>query len=189
MDFFSKIFRFISAKIQSLFSFLRIVRLKLLYPGITIDFKTVIEKNCRIVCIKGGKMVIKNSKISYGTFIIADKNSTLEILQTVIGRNCIISSKEKISINKNCLIAEMVVIRDQDHIIDGSTDFFTQKFITAPVVIGENVWIASKATILKNVRIGKNAVIAASAVVNKNIPPFEIWGGIPATFIKRIWTE
>ena len=83
----------------------------------------------------------------------------------------------------------MVVIRDQDHIIDGSTDFFTQKFITAPVVIEENVWVASKATILKNVRIGKNAVIAASAVVNKNIPPFEIWGGIPATFIKRTWTE
>lgn len=157
----------------------------MLYPGIKIDFKSVIEKNCTIVCIKGGKLTISNSKISFGTSIVADTGSTLEIFQSFIGRNCIITSKEKVAISKNCLIAEMVVIRDQDHIMDGNSNLFTQKFQHAPILIEENVWIASKATILKGVTIGKNAVVAASAVVTQNIPPFELWGGIPAKFIKN----
>ena len=159
--------------------------MKLLYPGIQLDFKTVIEKNCSIVCIKGGNLVISNSKISYGTSIVADAGSTLEIYQSFVGRNCVITSKDKVIINKNCLIAEMVVIRDQDHIIDGDSDLFTQKFQHAPVILDENVWVASKATILKGVTIGKNAVVAASAVVTSHIPPYEIWGGIPAKFIKN----
>jgi acetyltransferase-like isoleucine patch superfamily enzyme len=60
----------------------------------------------------------------------------------------------------------MVVIRDQDHLIDaGNKTREIQNFNTAPVEIKENVWIASKATILKGVTIGKNSVLAASAVV------------------------
>jgi acetyltransferase-like isoleucine patch superfamily enzyme len=85
-----------------------------------------------------------------------------------------------------CLIAEMVVIRDQDHkpgIINYKNG--KEEFITGPIEIEENVWIASKATILKGVHIGKSSVIAASSVVKKNIPASEIWGGIPAQFIKK----
>ena len=81
----------------------------------------------------------------------------------------------------------MVVIRDQDHLIDNiNENRIIQNFNIAPIEIGENVWIASKATILKGVKIGKNSVVAASAVVLKDIPSFEVWGGIPAKVIKKI---
>ncbi|HVZ95733.1 MAG TPA: acyltransferase [Chitinophagaceae bacterium] len=176
--------RYFSGVMYAAGSFLRIVRLKFLYPGMDIDFKTTIEKNCQIICIKGGQLKIKKSKISYGTSIVVDTGAFIEITQSFIGRNCVIVSKESVVINKNCLIAEMVVIRDQDHIIDNSTDFFIQKFDTAKVILEENVWIASKATVLKGVSVGKYATVAASAVVTKNIPPYEIWGGVPAKFIK-----
>ncbi len=187
MNFISKISRFILKQFHAIFYFLRIIKLKLLYPGITIDFKTRIENNCSIVCIKGGKLTISNSKISFGTNIIADTGSTLLIDQSFIGRNCVITAKEKVIINKNCLIAEMVVIRDQDHItkvLNGNHQ--REEFETAPVEIEENVWIAAKATILKGVQVGKFSVIAASAVVNKSVPPFQVWAGIPAKFIKYI---
>ena len=49
-----------------------------------------------------------------------------------------------------------------------------------PIVIGNNVWIASRATILAGVTIGDNSVIAAGAVVTKDIPPNSIAMGIPA---------
>jgi acetyltransferase-like isoleucine patch superfamily enzyme len=165
----------------------RIIKLKLLYPGIVIDFKTRIHKNCLISCVKGGKLSILKSDISPGTYIKADIASTLSIYDSFIGRNCVITAKEKVIISKNCLIAEMVVIRDQDHtMIPNNSNRETQNFNVAPIEIKENVWIASKATILKGVTIGKNSIIAASAVVTQEVPSFEVWGGIPAKFIKKI---
>jgi acetyltransferase-like isoleucine patch superfamily enzyme len=138
MNFISKISRFILRQFHAVFYFLRIIKLKLLYPGINIDFKTRVESNCSMVCIKGGKLIISNSKISFGTNIIADAGGTLSIDQSFIGRNCVITAKEKVIINKNCLVAEMVVIGDQDHItavLNG--EHKREEFETAPVEIEE----------------------------------------------------
>ncbi len=186
MYFISGVFRFILRQVQSIFFFLRILKLKLLYPGITIDFNSRIHKNCSIACIKGGKLIISNSVISFGTHILADVNSTLSIHESFIGRNCVITAKEKVNIKKGCLIAEMVVIRDQDHVVDISGENSREEFCSAPVEIEENVWISSKATILKGVSIGKYSVIAASAVVTRNVPAYEVWAGVPAKFLKQI---
>lgn len=55
-----------------------------------------------------------------------------------------------------------------------------------PVVIGENAWIGSNATILPGVTIGDNSVVAAGAVVTKDIPPDSVAAGVPAKVIKTI---
>ena len=44
-------------------------------------------------------------------------------------------------------------------------------------------------TILKGVTIGEGAIISAGAVVNKDVPPYEIWGGVPARKIKSLRME
>lgn len=53
-----------------------------------------------------------------------------------------------------------------------------------PVHIGNHVWVGMNATIMKGVTIGDNAIIAAGALVTKDVPAGEIWGGVPARFIK-----
>ena len=53
------------------------------------------------------------------------------------------------------------------------------------IVIGDDVWIGYGATVMSGVHVGQGAVIATGAVVTKNIPPFEVWGGVPAKFIKK----
>lgn len=56
--------------------------------------------------------------------------------------------------------------------------------------IGNDVWIGDNVTILPScTAIGNGAVVAAGAVVSKNIPPYEIWGGVPARCIKRRFPE
>ena len=52
--------------------------------------------------------------------------------------------------------------------------------------IDNNVWIATRATILKGVTIGDGAVIAAGAVVTKNVPAYTVVAGVPAKVIRYI---
>jgi len=51
---------------------------------------------------------------------------------------------------------------------------------SANVIIEDNVWIASRVTILPGVRIGEGSVIASCSLVNKDVPPNSIYGGVPA---------
>jgi acetyltransferase-like isoleucine patch superfamily enzyme len=56
---------------------------------------------------------------------------------------------------------------------------------TAPVRIGDGVWVGSGATILAGVTVGDGAVIAAASVVTKDVPPGVLVAGNPARVIRR----
>lgn len=170
-------------RISLIRSILRILSLKLKYPNLEIDFKSFIEPNCNIVCTRNSKMKICNCHISNGTSIIVD-GGVLEITNSFIGRNVVITAKEKIVISDFCKIAEMVVIRDQNHDWIKKTEF--KNFKSAPISIENNVWIANKASVLKGVKIGENSIIAAHALVNKNVQKNSIYGGVPAKKIRDI---
>lgn len=58
------------------------------------------------------------------------------------------------------------------------------------LTIGNDVWIGANTIILPSCKnIGNGAVIAAGAIVTKDIPPYEIWGGNPAQFIKKRFSD
>ena len=58
--------------------------------------------------------------------------------------------------------------------------------IYADVILENDVWIGTGVKILPGVTIGKGSVIAAGAVVTKDVPPYTLWGGVPAKKIKDI---
>ncbi|MEP6955368.1 MAG: DapH/DapD/GlmU-related protein, partial [Chthoniobacterales bacterium] len=60
------------------------------------------------------------------------------------------------------------------------------KLRSAPVVIGDNVWIGMNAIILKGVTIGENSVVAAGAVVSKSVPANVVVAGNPAVVVKQL---
>jgi acetyltransferase-like isoleucine patch superfamily enzyme len=53
------------------------------------------------------------------------------------------------------------------------------------VVIEDDVWIGSRATILKGVKIGKGSVVASNSVVTKNVEPYTLVAGNPAIVKKK----
>lgn len=54
------------------------------------------------------------------------------------------------------------------------------------VIIGNNVWIGDKVTILGDVHIGDNVIVAANAVVTKDVPDNSIVAGVPAKVVKQL---
>lgn len=56
--------------------------------------------------------------------------------------------------------------------------------ITKPIVVGNNVFIGVRSMIMPGVHIGDRCIIAAGSVVTKDVPSNQVWGGVPARFIK-----
>ena len=54
------------------------------------------------------------------------------------------------------------------------------------VIVGKNSWIGANCIICKSVTIGEGAIVGASSVITKNIPPYEVWAGNPAKYIREI---
>lgn len=79
--------------------------------------------------------------------------------------NCSITCMESIIIGEGCQIGNNVVIVDQNHTKDFSG------YTTAPVAIGEKVWIGANCVILPGSVIGDRAVIGAGSIVSGEVPP------------------
>jgi acetyltransferase-like isoleucine patch superfamily enzyme len=104
----------------------------------------------------------------------------------------VLSSRSRIDIGDNVNIGANVRIFDHDF---HSLDFFARRDAdadkagcrTAPVVIGNDVFIGTNAIILKGVTVGDRSVIGAGAVVSlKEIPPDSLVIGNPAKAVKSL---
>ncbi len=100
-----------------------------------------------------------------------------------IGANSYISATDKVEIGNDVLIGPGLFVYTANHETRRGTPIIQQKMISAPIRIGNDVWIGTRVTILPGVTIGDGAVIGAGAVVTKNVDPFTIVGGVPATKI------
>ena len=98
-----------------------------------------------------------------------------------IGNHTWIRGSGQLVMGSDIMMGEFVLIYTQDHRLSGEGyDGYT----IGNVVIGNNVWIGGRVTILKGVTIGNNAVIGAGAVVTKDVPANAIVAGNPARVIK-----
>lgn len=88
---------------------------------------------------------------------------------------------EKIKIGKNVTITDDVKILT--HFLDPCQA--GRHYRIDDVVIEDDVFIGIGAIICNSVIVGKGAIIGAGSVVTKNIPPYQVWAGNPAKFIKE----
>lgn len=108
-----------------------------------------------------------------------------------IGEYAHITCARHIEIGDGLLTGRFVLITDNSHGTSSPNEIMLPPLArpvhsNGPIVIGKNVWIGDKVTILPNVTIGDGAIIAANAVVTKNIPAYAIAVGCPAKIVKMI---
>lgn len=60
---------------------------------------------------------------------------------------------------------------------------------TKQTIIGNDVWIGLRVTIIAGVNIGHGAIIGAGSVVTHDVPPYSIVAGVPAKVIKFRFSE
>ncbi len=99
-----------------------------------------------------------------------------------LGAGCEFDFKRGITVGSHCLIASGCYFIDHDHQTTRRDLPMGQQTggPEAPVVLENDVWVGANVVILKGVTIGRGAIVAAGAVVTDSIPPYEIWGGVPA---------
>lgn len=114
-----------------------------------------------------------------------------------IGNNCSIGDQTHITCSNQIIIGDglvtgrYVLITDNAHGKTDGTDLemsaFQRKTISkGSVIIGKNVWLGDKVSIMPGVKIGDGAIIAANAVVTHDIPSYALAGGVPAKVIKQM---
>lgn len=109
---------------------------------------------------------------------------------TYVGYQVTVSAGKRVTIGRHCLIADRVLIADND----GHPLEFDRRISGCPVeaqdirpvVLEDGVWVGSRSVILKGVRIGRGAVVGANSVVTKDVPPFTLMAGCPARVIKPL---
>ena len=140
--------------------------------GVRIGSHTSIDRNLWLHC--GGTP----EDHDHGFFEIGE--------HSFIGCNAVMGAGGSITIGNNVLIGQSVNIHAESHRFDDPKHLIRKQGVSYQgVVIEDDVWIGSKATILDGVTVGRGAVIGAGAVVTVSVPPYAIAVGVPARVVGR----
>lgn len=126
-------------------------------------------KNCSVF---GNSVVLDEAVIGEHTYM-----TDAYIQHATVGSYCSIAPGVKIGLEEH----------DADNYSTHPSTYDSKSFVKSKgrAEIGNHVWLAANCIILQGVKVGDHAVVAAGAVVTKDIPEGEIWGGIPAKFLKK----
>jgi len=105
-----------------------------------------------------------------------------------VGRNVELHSGDnsKIVFGDNVMVGPSVFMDSHRHnIARVDIPMKKQGRTEADIVIGNDVWIGTKAVVLSGITIGDGAIVGAGAVVTKDVPPYTIVGGVPARTIRK----
>jgi acetyltransferase-like isoleucine patch superfamily enzyme len=167
------------------------VRTKLFYgPARLIRFPIDIRHG---KSIRLGKRMTTGKNCRLEAAASGDGKIRLSIGENVqMNDNVHIVAAESVRIGNDVLMASKIFISDCSHgdysgeaQSDPGTPPQERPLVSAPVVIGDRVWLGENVVVMPGVTIGEGSIIGASSVVLKDVPPRSIAVGIPASVVKR----
>jgi putative colanic acid biosynthesis acetyltransferase WcaF len=127
-----------------------------------------------------GAKIHKTAKVYSGAKIYAPWNLEIGAYSCIAtGVDCYCA--DKIIIGEHTIISQKVSLYTASHDITSSQ----HTWISAPIIIKNQIWIAAECFIMMGVTIGEGAVIGARAAVFKDVEAWTVVGGNPAKFIKK----
>jgi len=125
------------------------------------------------------------SWIGHGTKIRAHEGEVRIGAKTVLGQECTISSFQHVSIGRECIVADRVMMIDFDHgAAEVERPVRHQGIYKRDVRVGHNVWVGYGACFLRGVTVGDNTIIGTHSVVTRDVPDNAVVGGVPARVVR-----
>ncbi|RKQ91329.1 acetyltransferase-like isoleucine patch superfamily enzyme [Solirubrobacter pauli] len=125
------------------------------------------------------------SWIGHGTKIRIHEGVCEIGAKTVLGQECTISAFQHVSIGRECVIADRVMLIDFDHgVTEVERPIRAQGIYKRDVRVGSNNWIGYGACILRGVTVGDNCVIGSNTVVTKDVKSNAVVAGAPAKLLR-----
>ena len=167
----------------------RLLHRRYLWPGgsrLRLDGLAFIGPRVVLQIGKRGRISLGRwSWIGHGSKIRCHEGEVSIGAKTVLGQECTISAYQRVTIGRECVIADRVMMIDFDHgAAEVERPVRLQGIYKRDVRVGHNVWIGYGACILRGVTVGDNAIIGTSAVVTKDVPANAVVGGVPARVLR-----
>jgi acetyltransferase-like isoleucine patch superfamily enzyme len=125
------------------------------------------------------------SWIGHGSKIRAHEGEVHIGAKTVLGQECTISCFQHISLGRECIVADRVMLIDFDHgVVEVERPVREQGIYKRDVRLGHNVWVGYGACFLRGITVGDNAVVGTYAVVNRDVPANAVVAGVPARVLR-----
>jgi len=100
-----------------------------------------------------------------------------------LGPKTICYNQAKVFLDEDALVSQYAYLCTAGHDLGGKV-CASHGLVIAPVSLGRNAWIGTRAYVGMGVQVGENAVVGATASVYKDVPSNAVVGGNPATIIK-----
>jgi acetyltransferase-like isoleucine patch superfamily enzyme len=125
------------------------------------------------------------SWIGHGCKIRVHEGEVAIGAKTVIGQECTISAFQHVSIGRECIVADRVMLIDFDHgVVEVDRPVRLQGIYKRDVRVGNNVWVGYGACFLRGATVGDNCVVGTSTVVTKDVPDDAVVAGVPARVLR-----
>lgn len=103
-----------------------------------------------------------------------------------VGQRCFFHSAGGIRIGREVGIGPEVKMLTSAHAFGAERQPVIRYGLTfAPIEVEDGVDLGIASILLPGVRVGEGAVIGAGSVVTHDVPPYEVWAGVPARFLRR----
>jgi acetyltransferase-like isoleucine patch superfamily enzyme len=153
------LFRYINSRFITILNKLRLIKMKLL-----------------------GAKIGKNVRV-FGKFSVIGNLSNLTIgANSTINEGVHLNLRDKITIGENVRLSSFVQLHTGKLTMSG----IPRKHVKKPIIIEDNVWLASSVIVSAGVKIGKNSVVGAGGVVIGSIAEDCFYAGNPAKMIRNL---
>lgn len=130
--------------------------------------------------LKGGQITLgTGTQLRRGVLLNVSGRLRLDD-QAILSWFTVVHCANDIHLGRRTFVGEFTTIVDSSHFFTTPDEWAASNVALGRVEVGENTWIAAKATLARNVTVGSHCIVSASAVVMTDVPDGHLAAGVPA---------